>query len=151
MQDLDTNLFETTPASTIRAVSGNVTTTTLIDRPSKTTRANVQYVRLSDAEHAYLCNAIGVLDRARVNKDDPTIYVGLNLILDRNSGIWGSQLRKFSTLREVLQGVVAKLAKPHKYVRGRQGEDLSVKQLTAINQILAAVGCDEIVIPAINV
>lgn len=148
MQDLDTNLFETTPAATIRATGDAVIASTLIERPSKTTRANVKYVRLSDAEHSYLRNAIDILDKARTNKDDPTIYVGLNLILDRNSGIWGSQLRKFSTQREVLEGVIGKLAKPHKYVRGRAGEDLSVKQLTAINQILAAVGCDEIAVPA---
>jgi hypothetical protein len=72
----------------------------------------------------------------------------LNDILDKSSGIWGSQLRKFSTLREVLEGVSDKLKKPHKYVRGRRGEDLSVKQLTAINQIITAVGGDTIAVPA---
>jgi hypothetical protein len=150
MQQLDTNLFETTaPAKTI-ARTGNeiITTTSLIIRPSKTTQGNVEYVRLSDAEHAYLRNAIGLLDTARFNKDDPDIYVGLNGILDRPSGIWGSVLRKFSTLREVFEGVADKLAKPHKYVKGRKGEDLSVKQLTAINTVLVAVGADEITIPA---
>lgn len=65
-----------------------------------------------------------------------------------NSGIWGSQLRKFSTLREVLDGVTAKLAKRHKYVLGRKGEDLSVKQLTAINLIVEALDATPIAIPA---
>ena len=148
---LDTNLFEVpeiqnAPASTNHAET--VETSSIIERPSKTTKANVKYVRLSDADHAEL---VGYVRAANILRSDNTYqadFVAINLILDKNSGIWGSQLRKFSTLREVLEGVTEKLAKPHKYVKGRRGEDLSVKQLTAINVIVTALGCTPISIPA---
>lgn len=152
MQNLDTGLFETAPAgSSTNNASGivnSVATSYVIERPSQTGKSNVYYVRLSDAEHAELAVSVRALDVLRTSKDDPATYVAVNLILDKNSGIWGSRLRKFSTLREVLEGVAAKLRKPHKYVRGRIGEDLSVKQLTAINQILSAIGVSEIAVPA---
>ena len=75
--------------------------------------------------------------RLPTSKDDPATDIRVNLILDKNSGIWGSKLRKDSTLREVLESVATKLRKPHKCVHGRVGKDLSVKHLTAINQILS--------------
>ncbi len=144
------DIFETTPtASTNNAgIVNSVAHSYIVERPSKTNKANVRYVRLSDAEHSELSVSVRALNVLRTNKTDASIYVSVNLVLDKPSGIWGSKLRKYSTLREVLDGVTAKLAKPHKFVRGRIGEDLSVKQLTAINQILSAIGVNEIAIPA---
>ena len=144
------DIFTTQTASTNNAggIVNSVSTSYLIERDSKTGKSKVKYARLSDSEHDALLRSVRVLNRARSDKTDTIVYVQLNLILDKCSGIWGSRLRKRSTLREVLDGVTQKLAKPHKYVRGRVGEDLSVKQLTAINQILNQVGADEIVIPA---
>jgi hypothetical protein len=147
--NLDTNVFEyeDTPAQINRPVETQ-TQSEIIERPSKHTQRNVRYVRLSDAEHAELRTFIDAMNIMRTDKNDPTSYIALNNILDRSSGIWGSQLRKYSTLREVLEGVTAKLGRKHKWVVGRRGEDLSVEQLTAINVIIAALGCDTIAIPA---
>ncbi len=144
---INNDIFENlTAASTIRATT--VAVSELIERPSKTTKAPVQYVRLNDDDHAELKAYVEAINTMRTDKTHTGSYIDVNLVLDKNSGIWGSELRKFSTLREVLAGVTAKLGRPHKYVRGRRGEDLSVKQLTAINQIIGELKCSPIAIPA---
>ena len=148
MQTQDIFTTQTVSTNNAGGIVNSVGTSYLIERDSKTGKSKVKYARLSDSEHDTLLRSVRVLNRARSDKTDTIVYVQLNLILDKCSGIWGSRLRKRSTLREVLDGVTQKLAKPHKYVRGRVGEDLSVKQLSAFNQILNQVGADEIVIPA---
>lgn len=140
------DIFETIPTVPAASVA-LVAVSEIIERPSKHTQRNVRYVRLSDAEHAELLSYVGAMNVLRTNKDDPTTFIAINNILDRSSGIWGSRLRKYSTLREVLDGVTEKLGRSHKWVKGRRGEDLSVEQLTAINVIIAALGCDVIAIP----
>ncbi|PDS75460.1 hypothetical protein [Rhizobium sp. L43] len=141
------DIFETTPTQAT-APATLVARSELIERPSKHTQRNVRYVRLCDAEHAELLSYVSAMNIMRTDKSDPTSFITLNNILDRSSGIWGSRLRKFSTLREVLDGVTEKLARAHKWVKGRRGEDLSVEQLTAINVIITAMGCTCIAIPA---
>lgn len=145
--ELNTELFETITTTPSLVKSASVAKSEIIERPSTQTKANVEYVRLSDSDHDELLIYVRAINILRTDKEKPREYIATNNILDRNSGIWGSKLRKFSTLREVLEGVTEKLARPHKYVKGRTGEDLSVKQLTAINQIISALGCNPISIP----
>ena len=141
------DIFETT-LTQAPAPATLVARSELIERPSKHTQRNVRYVRLSDAEHTELVSYVGAMNIMREDKNEPASFIALNNILDGNSGIWGSRLRKYSTLREVLAGVTEKLARSHKWVKGRRGEDLSVEQLTAVNVIIAAMGCKVIAIPA---
>lgn len=148
--EMVTDIFENFYAPQFSAIQGKqtqVAVSHLIVRPSKTTKKPVQYVRLSDTEHTDLCDYVTAINMMATDKSNTSQYVSTNLILDKSSGIWGSQLRKFSTFREVLAGVTQKLNKPHPYVRGRRGEDLSVKQLEAINSIITALACAPIQIP----
>lgn len=146
-----TDIFDNYPApqasTNIARPTIQVAVSYLIVRPSKTTKKPVTYVRLSDAEHTDLCDYVTAINMMATDKTNTSQYTSTNLILDKSSGIWGSQLRKFSTFRDVLAGVTDKLSKPHKYVRNRKGEDLSVKQLEAINSIITALHCPAIDIP----
>lgn len=139
--------FDKPETTTHRGQQTQVAVSSLIVRPSKTTNKTVQYVRLSDVEHKELLTYVEAINIMATDKGQANDYILTNAILDKSSGIYGSQLRKFSTNREVLAGVTEKLSKPHKYVRGRRGEDLSVKQLEAINSIITALNCTPIEIP----
>lgn len=139
--------FDKPETSVIRGKQTQVALSHLIVRPSKTTKKPVSYVRLSDVEHKDLCDYVTAINIMATDKTNTANYLTTNLILDKSSGIYGSQLRKFSTFREVLAGVTEKLSKPHPYVRNRKGEDLSVKQLEAINSIITALNCPAIQIP----
>ncbi|TQX90247.1 MULTISPECIES: hypothetical protein [unclassified Rhizobium] len=153
MTQLDDTLFTNTTAplprssTSARGRTVAINTSELIERPSKEGKGSVKYVRLSDVDHKRLCDFVTAVMELRADLSNPYATAELNAILDKRSGIYGKQIQKWSTLGDVLVGVAAKLKKRHKYVVGRMGEDLSAKQLGAINAIMTAVGSNVIVIP----
>lgn len=66
---INNDIFENlTPATATTTHVDSVSTSSIIERPSKTTKANVQYVRLSDDEHATLLAYVEALNMMRTDK-----------------------------------------------------------------------------------
>lgn len=88
---------------------------------------DVEYARLSDADHAYVRSVIETLWDHRTP---------LRQVMDKASGLFGRRNQSRQTQGEVLEGLREKLAQPHPVIRGRKGEDFTLKQLKALNRII---------------
>lgn len=88
---------------------------------------DVEYARLSDSDHQYARDVIEVLDNNRHT---------LGGILGQPSGLYGQRSQRKQTKGDVLDGLMEKLRLPHPKVRGRKGEDFTLKQLRALNAII---------------
>ena len=95
--------------------------------PSRSGGKDVEYARLSDADHDYARAVIETLDEHR--------HI-LGRILDEASGLYGQRSRSRQTKGDLLHGLMEKLRLPHPRVRGRRGEDFTLKQLRALNGII---------------
>lgn len=95
--------------------------------PSKRGGKDVEYARLSDSDHQYARDVIEVLDNNR------RMLAG---ILSQPSGLYGLRSQRKQTKGDVLDGLMEKLRLPHPKVRGRKGEDFTLKQLRALNAII---------------
>ena len=56
--------------------------------------------------------------------------------MDKASGLFGRRNQSRQTQGELLEGYREKMAKPHPTIRGRKGEDFTLKQLKALNRII---------------
>ncbi|UYW27695.1 hypothetical protein OKC48_04065 [Methylorubrum extorquens] len=88
---------------------------------------DVEYARLSEADHAYVRSVIETLWDHRTP---------LRQVMDKASGLFGRRNQSRQTQGEVLEGLREKLAQPHPVIRGRKGEDFTLKQLSALNKII---------------
>lgn len=88
---------------------------------------DVEYARLSDADHAYARLIIETLHDFRGS---------LRAVMDKASGLFGRRNQSRQTQGELLDGLREKLAQPHPAIRGRKGEDFTLKQLRALNRII---------------
>lgn len=88
---------------------------------------DVEYARLSDADHAYARLIIETLHDFRGS---------LRAVMDKASGLFGRRNQSRQTQGELLDGLREKLAQPHPAIRGRKGEDFTLKQLKALNRII---------------
>jgi hypothetical protein len=88
---------------------------------------DVEYARLSDADHAYVRSVIEALWDFR----SP-----LRSVMDKASGLYGRRNQSRQTQGELLEGLREKLAQPHPVIRGRKSADFSLKQLRALNRII---------------
>lgn len=98
--------------------------------PSPRTRKLVEYARLSDADHREVRQMVRALWDCR---DD------IRAVLDRPSGLYGSRgggtLQTFS---DILKGLYDKMHQRHPILKGRVGEDLTIKQLGELNRLIDA-------------
>ncbi|MCK2054771.1 hypothetical protein [Methylobacterium sp. 37f] len=88
---------------------------------------DVEYARLSEDDHAYTRAVIEALNHFRKE---------LRQVLDMPSGLYGRRSQSKQTKGELLDGFIEKLSKPHPAIRGRKGEDFTIKQLKALNKII---------------
>lgn len=88
---------------------------------------DVEYARLSDADHAHARLIIETLHDFRGS---------LRAVMDQASGLFGRRNQSRQSQGELLDGLREKLAQPHPAIRGRKGEDFTLKQLKALNRII---------------
>jgi hypothetical protein len=88
---------------------------------------DVEYARLSDADHAYVRSVIETLWDFR----SP-----LRAVMDKASGLYGRRNQARQTQGEVIEGLREKLAQQHPVIRDRKGADFTLKQLRALNKII---------------
>ena len=90
----------------------------------------IEYARLGDADHKEVRNMIRALWDHRTD---------IRLVLDQPSGLYGSRgggtLQIFS---DILKGLYDKMHQRHPVLRGRIGEDLTIKQLGELNRLIDA-------------
>ena len=98
----------------------------VVTKPS-TFGKDVEYARLSEDDHAYTRTVVEALNDFRKE---------LRQVLDMPSGLFGRRSQSKQTKGELLDGFIEKLGKPHPAIRGRKGEDFTLKQLKALNKII---------------
>ncbi|TPW25845.1 hypothetical protein [Pararhizobium mangrovi] len=107
----------------------------IVEQSSERGKKPIQYVRLTHEDHEDLQELVRCLTHLQKAEC-------IDVILKRSSGNYGSALGRPSTLGDMLTGVRGKLHRNHPVVPGRQGQDVTVKQLESINRLAMAVnGC----------
>ncbi len=95
---------------------------------SARTGKNIEYARLSDADHREVRNMIRALWDLRSD---------IRTVLDEPSGLYGSRGGgKAQTFSHILKGLYDKMHLRHPVLRGRVGEDLTIKQLGELNRLI---------------
>ncbi|CAO4175976.1 hypothetical protein [Methylorubrum populi] len=98
--------------------------------PSPRTGKAVEYARLSDADHREVRQMIRALWDFRAD---------IRVVLNQPSGLYGSRGGgKAQTFSDILKGLYDKMHQRHPVLRGRIGEDLTVKQLGELNRMIDA-------------
>lgn len=101
-----------------------------VNVPSPRTGKAIDYARLSDADHREVRNMIRALWDCRSD---------IRMVLDQPSGLYGSRGGGTSqTFGDILKGLHDKMHQRHPVLRGRVGEDLTVKQLGELNRLIDA-------------
>jgi hypothetical protein len=98
----------------------------VVTKPS-TFGKDVEYARLSEDDHAYTRAVVEALNDFRKE---------LRQVLDMPSGLFGRRSQSKQTKGELLDGFIEKLSRPNPAIRGRKGEDFTIKQLKAFNKII---------------
>ncbi|WP_426313529.1 hypothetical protein ACN9MF_17990 [Methylobacterium fujisawaense] len=98
--------------------------------PSPRTGKAIDYARLSDADHREMRDMIRALWDFRSD---------ICAVLDEPSGLYGSRGGgKAQTFSDILKGLYDKMHLRHPVLRGRVGEDLTIKQLGELNRLIDA-------------
>ncbi|MFD6318616.1 hypothetical protein [Methylorubrum thiocyanatum] len=98
--------------------------------PSPRTGKAIDYARLSDADHREVRNMIRALWDFRAD---------IRVVLDQPSGLYGSRGGgRLQTFSDILKGMYDKVHQRHPVLRGRIGEDLTIKQLGELNRLIDA-------------
>ena len=98
----------------------------VVTKPSRFGK-DVEYARLSEDDHAYARAVIEALHDFRGD---------LRSVLKQPSGLYGQRSQSKQTKGDILDGLMEKLRQPHPVIRGRKGEDFTLKQLKALNKII---------------
>ena len=88
---------------------------------------DVEYARLSDADHAHVRLVIETIWDFRA---------ALRQVMDKASGLYGRRNQARQTQGEVIEGLREKLAQQHPVIRERKGADFTLKQLRTLNKII---------------
>lgn len=98
--------------------------------PSPRTGKAIKYARLSDANHREVRNLITTLWDFRAD---------IRMVLDQPSSLYGSRGGGTAqTFADILKGLHEKMHQRHPVLRGRVGEDLTIKQLGELNRLIDA-------------
>lgn len=129
------DLFEFPSAPSAAAIQvrhhlGPVTLSERISVTSLRTGRTIEYARLSDTDHLATRELILALWEHRAD---------IRAVLDQPSGLYGSRGGgKSQTFSDILKGLYDKMHQRHPVLRGRRGEDLTVKQLGELNRLIDA-------------
>ncbi len=129
------HLFEFPSGPTAAATQGRhhlgpITLSERISVASPRTGRTIEYARLSDADHVQVQELIRALWEHRAD---------IRPVLDQPSGLYGSRGGgKAQTFSDILKGLYDKMHQRHPVLRGRRGEDLTIKQLGELNRLIDA-------------
>lgn len=106
--------------------------------PSQYGKEDVDYARLTQAEHEAVVETTDIIYEHR---DSPAVRD----VLRKPSGLIGRNHHN-QTYGEVLDGIREKLNRKHPHL-DRKGEDISIKQMNALNDILRELDIDPLPVP----
>lgn len=131
------DLFQFPPAAATAPVATTLRTLGVLQVISERVKVSsprtgkaIEYARLSDADHKEVRNMIRALWDHRID---------IQRVLDQPSGLYGSRGGgKLQTFSDILKGLHDKMHQRHPKLRGRIGEDLTIKQLGELNRLIEA-------------